>query len=354
MFHSVYNFNASTIIVTSRRETHVITRKMCTVVVRDFKFGDITMRLRYTIDQDNCVWFVGRDIAKLLKYQRTQDAIKKHVNVKYKALIKHSPDYDAESSSDSETNLHPQTVLINKSGVIQLIMHSKLPYAVELQEWLLEEVIPQVLSTGRYVCETAPSKSVNDCQSQTVVLLQEISQTMGQLKRDNEDLKKSLVAKDETLKRLATNKDKQIDRLLGDLTRYRKLLYYKEEQVSELREKTVEYPRCEYKQPYLCISKRQTVFTAITGQRKWIDMQKNRLRIDDDSVIVERKRPNPQVDWINLTDNLNEQDFDMSNVKRAKREIEFTSDQDANKFENIIKRVFVNKLQLKSRLEAAP
>nr|QNN89356.1 Bro-b protein [Spilarctia obliqua nucleopolyhedrovirus] len=29
-------------------------------------------------------------------------------------------------------------------------MKSKLPYAVELQAWLLEEVIPQVLCTGKY------------------------------------------------------------------------------------------------------------------------------------------------------------------------------------------------------------
>lgn len=46
--------------------------------------------------------------------------------------------------------MHPHTVLITKSGVIQLIMKSKLPYAIELQEWLLEEVIPQVLCTGKY------------------------------------------------------------------------------------------------------------------------------------------------------------------------------------------------------------
>jgi Protein of unknown function (DUF3627)/BRO family, N-terminal domain len=46
--------------------------------------------------------------------------------------------------------LHPHTVLITKEGVIQLIMKSKLPYAVELQAWLLEEVIPQVLCTGKY------------------------------------------------------------------------------------------------------------------------------------------------------------------------------------------------------------
>jgi len=235
-----------------------------------------------------------------------------------------------------------------------LIMHSKLPYAVELQEWLLEEVIPQVLSTGRYVREDPLAVVTrNDCQSQTVALLQEISETITHLKKDNEDLKKSLIAKDDMLQRLSTTKDKQIDRLLTDLTRYRKLLYVKEEQVAELRENTVEYPRNEYKQPYLCISKRQTIFTAITGQRKWIDMQKNRLRIDDDSVIVERKRPNPQVDWINLTDKLDEQNFDMSTVKRAKREIEFTTIDDANKFENIVKHVFLNSLQLKKRFEAS-
>lgn len=311
---------------------------MSVVTVRDFKFGDISMRLRFTIDvSDQSVWFVANDIAAALKFKNTKQAIVYHVDVKHKAIIK-LPD-------EAPNDIHPQTMLINKLGVIQLIMKSKLPYAAELQEWLLEVVVPQALATA-----ASPS---SDADSQTVALLNDISTNMLALKRDNEELKQALISKNETLHQLATVKDKQIDRLLFDMTRYRDLLQEKDEQVAKLTEdvvnlaeSAVEYPKNEMKQPYLCISKDGTTFTAITGQKKWLDVQKQRLDIDDTTILVERKRPNPQIDWTNIVDCMCET-FDMRTVKRAKREIEFESDEDAGKFEDSIKRRFMNKLRLR-------
>ncbi|QYC92701.1 Baculovirus repeated ORF 1 [Trabala vishnou gigantina nucleopolyhedrovirus] len=127
------------------------------VNIGDFKFGEEVFRLRYVVERDD-VKFVAKDIAKALKYENTREAIRISVDEKYKSVFNQGEIQSPPTQNACETvakrgdllYLQPHTILLTKSGVIQLIMKSKLPYAVELQEWLLEEVIPQVLCTGKY------------------------------------------------------------------------------------------------------------------------------------------------------------------------------------------------------------
>nr|AFN21136.1 BRO-A [Bombyx mori nucleopolyhedrovirus] len=129
---------------------------MAQVKIGEFKFGEDTFTLRYVLGNEQPVKFVAKDIAISLKYGNCKDAISRHVDDKYKytynehgaRLPHHAPNSVAKQGDP--LYLQPHTVLITKEGVIQLIMKSKLPYAVELQTWLLEEVIPQVLCTGKY------------------------------------------------------------------------------------------------------------------------------------------------------------------------------------------------------------
>ncbi|QHB21802.1 Bro-f [Artaxa digramma nucleopolyhedrovirus] len=128
---------------------------MSSVKIGQFKFGEETFQLRYVVDENDMVKFMAKDIAASLKYENCERAIRVHVDGKYKSTFKqadqngHLASHDLIKQGDP-LYLHPHTVLITKEGVIQLIMKSKLPYAVELQAWLLEEVIPQVLCTGKY------------------------------------------------------------------------------------------------------------------------------------------------------------------------------------------------------------
>nr|QWC64793.1 bro-a [Bombyx mori nucleopolyhedrovirus] len=129
---------------------------MAQVKIGEFKFGEDTFTLRYVLGDEKQVKFVAKDIAISLKYVNCKDAVIKHVNDKYKytynehgARLPH-PAPNSVAKQGDPLYLHPHTVLITKEGVIQLIMKSKLPYALELQAWLLEEVIPQVLCTGKY------------------------------------------------------------------------------------------------------------------------------------------------------------------------------------------------------------
>nr|QPD01955.1 BRO-M [Lymantria dispar multiple nucleopolyhedrovirus]QPD02129.1 BRO-M [Lymantria dispar multiple nucleopolyhedrovirus] len=125
------------------------------VKIGQFKFGEDTFTLRYVLERDQSIKFVARDVAASLKYENTTESVRKHVDAKYKTTYEQGepPALPASNSVVKRGDplyLQANTVLITKEGVIQLIMKSKLPYAVELQAWLLEEVIPQVLCTGKY------------------------------------------------------------------------------------------------------------------------------------------------------------------------------------------------------------
>nr|AMO27650.1 BRO-O [Lymantria dispar multiple nucleopolyhedrovirus] len=131
---------------------------MARVKIGEFKFGEDTFTLRYVLEKDQQVKFVAKDVAVSLRYERPADAVSKHVDIKYKSTYAELGRQIADPTLNVKLivkkgdplYLQPHTVLIAKEGVIQLIMKSKLPYAVELQAWLLEEVIPQVLCTGKY------------------------------------------------------------------------------------------------------------------------------------------------------------------------------------------------------------
>ncbi|AIE47841.1 bro [Peridroma alphabaculovirus] len=308
---------------------------MAQVKIGLFKFGEEEFELRYVIRGDGDVRFVAKDIAKVLKYSNAKDAVKKHVDEKYKGTFENKPkNCDAGARVNESTGpqnaapigdarvvakqgsplyLQPHTILITKSGVIQLIMKSKLPYAVELQEWLLEEVIPQVLCTGKY--QPAIENNAND--PNTVTMLNQISQSLTNIRRDNEQLQTVIVKKDQQIEQTT----RMISRVMNDMNRmytgfqntmqkkdemFQQIIQKKDNQVDtlmhrvvDLSQRAVVYPVDEKKMPVLCVSQMNRSFHVITGQRSYVTAQKNKIGIPESTIIVEKRRPNPKLDWNN-------------------------------------------------------
>jgi prophage antirepressor-like protein len=87
---------------------------------------------------DDQPWFVGRDVAELLGYVDTVNALKLHC----KGVSKYHP---------LETKGGMQDVrLINEPDLYRLIGRSKMPEAVKFEKWVFEEVLPSLRKTGRY------------------------------------------------------------------------------------------------------------------------------------------------------------------------------------------------------------
>ena len=104
-------------------------------------------------NMDNKVWFVGRDVVTDLKYNLEGNSYTKYIKqyVKEKYLLKmNKSELDLFGMKDVGRK---GEVLINQYGVIQLVMNSPMDEAEQFQDWILEEVIPSVLTTGSYSME---------------------------------------------------------------------------------------------------------------------------------------------------------------------------------------------------------
>jgi prophage antirepressor-like protein len=369
---------------------------MSRVKIGLFKFGEEEFELRYVVNDIKNVKFVAKDIALMLKYEDTKGAVQKHVDIKYKtsyqpgsqngsllevgaAKINEGSEVGAAKINEGSQNgsllevgaakivgqnsplyLHPSTWMITKAGVIQLIMKSKLPYAVELQEWLLEEVIPQVLCTGKY------QPAIEENETHAVRMYKDF-QIMVQKK--DEQLQQLTVQ----IQKMAEQKDQVIHRIMNDMNRMYtgfqstmqkkdemmaqkdEMMAQKDEQVSKMIDKmvdlsgrAVQYPANNKKLPMICIAKNGTTFQAITGQRPYVEQQKHKRRFDEAEIIVETKRPNPTVDWNNAMHEANTT-FSKDSVKRFKRTVNFESSEDADKFKNTLQQMLTNNIVISQK-----
>ena len=95
-----------------------------------------------TLTIDDEPWFVGKDVAEILGYVNSRDALAKHV------------DEDDKLTSQIATagQMRNQTV-INESGLYSLILSSKLPQAKEFKRWVTSEVLPAIRKQGGFIRE---------------------------------------------------------------------------------------------------------------------------------------------------------------------------------------------------------
>lgn len=129
---------------------------MARVKIGTFKFGKEEFELRYVVnDKDKQVLFVGKDIATVLKYNDCKQAIRTNVDEKYKTTMKALNIKNARKNETGHLQLH--TILINKMGIIQLIMKSHMSNAEEFQAWFFEHVLPECTSNGLELMRDAES-----------------------------------------------------------------------------------------------------------------------------------------------------------------------------------------------------
>lgn len=84
-------------------------------------------------------YFVGKDVAEILGYERADNAVRNHVDEEDK--LPHRI-----SASGQNRNM----IIINESGLYSLILKSKLPNAKKFKRWVTSEVLPTIRQTGSY------------------------------------------------------------------------------------------------------------------------------------------------------------------------------------------------------------
>lgn len=91
-------------------------------------------------------WFVGKNVAEILGYERYTKAVVDHVDEDDRINI------DGKTQSQFGIELGQRGGwLINESGLYSLILSSKLPTAKAFKKWVTSEVLPSIRKNGGYI-----------------------------------------------------------------------------------------------------------------------------------------------------------------------------------------------------------
>lgn len=150
------------------------------MIFNNEQFGQVRV-----IEIDGEGWLVGKDVAELLGYKNTRDALHKHVDEEDKSEV-------AIHDGSQNRNM----VVINESGLYSLVLRSKLPQAKNFKHWVTNEVLPSIRKHGAYMTEQTLEQALTSPDF--------LIQLANQLKQEQEARKLAEQQKDELNKEVNT------------------------------------------------------------------------------------------------------------------------------------------------------
>lgn len=228
-----------------------------------------------TLEIDGQPYFVGKDVADILRYQRADNAIRNHVDEDDKLMHQFS-------ASGQNRNM----VIINESGLYSLILSSKLPQAKLFKRWVTNEVLPAIRKHGSYVAPTQGALTTEDAFIQLFQTQKELKQEQQEMKNDLVYLKEEQPVNPNINHDLTKERNKTVTRCMGgyDAPAY---------QDATLRQKVFRQAMREFKElfkvPRYDLLKKKDIERAYDYWKQWqpptnlkieIDNANNQTRLD--------------------------------------------------------------------------
>ena len=119
----------------------------------------IMMIMIKMIDYKLRVWFKSKEVAQILGYKNTDDAIKRHVSENNKRTFLSCPRDSRGQVFKDEKSCPPETggqvqgrwiIFIDEPGFYELVFKSRLPAAKMFREWVFTKVLPSIHKYGYY------------------------------------------------------------------------------------------------------------------------------------------------------------------------------------------------------------
>lgn len=111
-----------------------------TAELSTFNFDDCPVRVVMIGDEP---WWVARDVCRVLEISDVSDAVGRLAEA------------DRGSTPVRSGNQRRRVMIINESGLNDLILDSRKPEAKRFRRWVTSEVLPQIRRTGHYTPTTA-------------------------------------------------------------------------------------------------------------------------------------------------------------------------------------------------------
>ncbi len=87
-------------------------------------------------------YFIGKDVAEILGYKDTSDAMRRHVDAE-----------DKLTRCFTDSGQNREMYIINESGLYSLILSSKLPTTKRFKRWVTSEILPAIRRHGLYAVD---------------------------------------------------------------------------------------------------------------------------------------------------------------------------------------------------------
>ena len=109
------------------------------MLVKKFKNDNLGLEIDTYINKQQNIFFIGKDVAKVLGYKDCNQAVRKHVD-----------EEDRKSYPVETTGQVRWIIFINESGFYSLVLSSKLETAKKFKRWVTSEVLPAIRKFGYY------------------------------------------------------------------------------------------------------------------------------------------------------------------------------------------------------------
>jgi prophage antirepressor-like protein len=170
-----------------------------------FAFQDNQVRV---LMLDNNPWFVALDVCKILGITNNRDALTR------------LKEYEKGNVAIADAiGRNQDTAIISEPGLYRLILTSRKPEAEPFQDWVCQEVLPQIRKTGSY--QVKPKSEIE--------LLIESAQHLLKLQQEQERIKLEQQLQSQKmaeLESLTHQHDSEIDRIFNPNGHYFSIMGY--------------------------------------------------------------------------------------------------------------------------------
>ena len=140
---------------------------------KKFTNEELGIKMKSYIDKQQNVWFKGKDVAQILGYRDTDDAVRRHISIENKMTQflqpKCSPGKTPGQQNNTKVKCSPAKTpgqqndtkgkyctFINEPGFYELVFGSKLEFAKKFRQWVFTSVLPSIRKYGQYKLFDSP------------------------------------------------------------------------------------------------------------------------------------------------------------------------------------------------------
>ena len=118
---------------------------MSNLIEKKFINEELGIEFESYIDDECCVWFKAKQVAQILDYKNTDDAVKRHVSENHKKTFLLSCPRESRGQVQGRW-----LIFIDEPGFYELVFKSRLPAAKIFREWVFTKVLPSIRKYGYF------------------------------------------------------------------------------------------------------------------------------------------------------------------------------------------------------------